>query len=79
MNFVEDLCIFYSNLNTVSLHWLIFRVCIYLMENHISSSKWIQIFSIHELSSLWFLNRSTIYHLSYAFTLSVTIDSLFTS
>lgn len=40
------------------------------------SLKWNQIFSIHEPSSLWFLNRSTIHHLSYAFTLSITIDSL---
>lgn len=46
------------------------------MENHISSLKWTQIFSIHELSSLWFLNRSTIYLLSFVFTLSITIDSL---
>lgn len=73
---MEDLCILYSNLNTVSLNWLIFRVCIHLRKNHMSSLKWIQIFSIHELSSLWFLNRSTIYHLSYAFTLSITIGSL---
>lgn len=46
------------------------------MENHISFLKWIQLFSIHELSSLWFLNTSTIYLLSFAFTLSITIDSL---
>lgn len=74
---MEQLRIF--NLNTVSLHWLIFRVCIHLRENHISSLKWIQIFSIHELSFLWFLNRSTIYHLSSAFTLSITMGFFFTS
>lgn len=50
-----------------------FRVCIHLKGNHISFSNWIQIFSIHELSSLWFLNRSIIYHLSYAFTPFITI------
>lgn len=75
MHIIEDLHIFYSNLDTLSLHWLIFGVCIHLKKNHIFSLKWIQIFSIHELSSLWFLSRSNIYHLSYAFTLFITIDS----
>lgn len=72
---MEDLRIFCSNLKTLSLHWLIFGVCIHLRKNYIFSLKWIQIFSIHELSSLWFLNRSSVYHLSYAFTFSITIDS----
>lgn len=78
MCFMEELHVFfYSNVNTVSLRWQDFRVCIHWRENHISSLKWIQIFNIHELSSLWFLNRSTIYHLSYAFTLSITMNSFF--
>lgn len=67
---------FYSYPNTVSLHWWIFRVCIYLTENHVAPSQWIQIFSIHELSCIWFLNKSSVYHLSYAFTLSIVLDPL---